>query len=297
MLYYVAHLKGGKENMPTEEMKKVIDSINPSWSKDYIIRFLYINLAPFFRRDITYFLASDEQKWQEYTQGFINRGTNIVCSTLADFYVNLYHTFGIEAKKVIANSAKIPLFAVIVEGDNGWFFIDPINDLFPNQYGLKTTEYGKVPHYKTLNSNYPFLITLQDEYLEEIDSDLKIRKPLDDYFDDLHLRMTNRNPVYEHFQLEKGDRLGLFQRKMEFANEHLINLGSINGPLERNRMYLFLERTMFFKGEKRNIKISLNTLTSELTPQIEYTDFATNSSTVFTERKENGRYVLEKAKH
>lgn len=282
--------------MPTEEMKKVIDSIDPSWPKDYIIRFLYINLAPFFRRDIIYFLASDEQKWQEYSQGFINRGTNIVCSTLADFYVNLYHTFGIGAKKVIANSAKIPLFAVIVEGDNGWFFIDPINDLFPNQYGLKTIEYGKIPHYKTLNSNYPFLITLEDEYLEEMDKDLGIREPLNDYFDKLHLEMTNRNSIYDHFQLEKGDYLGLFQRKMEFANDELINLGCVNGSFERNRLYLFLERTMFFRNEKKNIKISLNGITPEPTPQIEYIDFTTNSSTIFIERKENDRYVLEKVK-
>lgn len=283
--------------MTTEEMKKIIDSINPSWPKDYIIRFLYINLAPFFQRDITYFLASDEQKWQEYKQGFINRGTNIVCSTLADFYVNLYHEFGIQAKKIIANSAKIPLFALIVEGDNGWFFLDPINDLFPNQYNLKTTEYGKIPYYKTLSSNYPLLITLSDEYLKVIDTDLKIRKPLNDYFNSLHLKMTNRNSICEHFQLEKDNRLGLFQRKMEFANENLINLGTVNGPMERKDLYLFLERILFFKGEKKNIRIFLNTLTPKPTPQIEYIDFVTDSSILFTERNENGKYVLEKVKH
>ncbi len=282
--------------MPTEEMKQVIESVNPSWPKDYIIRYLYVNLAPFFRRDVIYFLGSEEQKWQEYSQGFINRGRNIVCSTLADYYVNLYHTFGIDAKKVVANSAKIPLFAVIVEGDNGWFFIDPITDLFPNQYDLKTTEFGKIPHYKTLNSNYPFLTTLRDEYLEEMDQDLKIRKPLDDYFERLHIEMTNRNSVYQRFQLEKGKRLDLFEKKMEFANDNLINLGTVNGPFERNRLYLFLERIIFFKNEKRNVRIALDTSTPNITPQIEYTDFSTGSSILYTEAKENGKYVLQKIK-
>lgn len=71
-------------------------------------------MAPFFQRDLNYFLASDEEKMAQYNTGFINRGTKIVCSTLADFYVNLYEVFGIRSKKIAANSAEIPLFAIIV---------------------------------------------------------------------------------------------------------------------------------------------------------------------------------------
>ena len=126
---------------------------------------------------------------------------------------------------------------------------------------------------------------MKDEYLEEMGKDLGIREPLNDYFDKLPLEMTNRNSTYDHFQLEKGDYLGLFQRKMEFANDELINLGCVNDPFERNRLYLFLERTMFFRNKKKNIKISLSKLTPKPIPQIEYIDFITNSSTLFRERK------------
>ena len=125
-----------------DEMQKIINNVDKSWSKDLIIRYLYVRLAPFFKRDLKYFLASEEEKYKEYEKGFINRGFDIVCSTLADYYVDLFSSLGINAKKIVANSAKIPLFALIVEGDNGWYFLDPINDLFSNQYGLETTEFG-----------------------------------------------------------------------------------------------------------------------------------------------------------
>ncbi|MDE5888520.1 MAG: hypothetical protein K2H20_00715, partial [Bacilli bacterium] len=62
-----------------EEIQRIINSVNLSWSKDYIIRYLYVNLAPFFKRDLKYFLASDEEKYRQYQQGFINRGFDIVC--------------------------------------------------------------------------------------------------------------------------------------------------------------------------------------------------------------------------
>lgn len=155
--------------MINEEMQTIINNVDLSWPKDYIIRYLYIRLAPFFRRDLKYFLASDESKLEQFNAGFINRGTDIVCSTISDFFVNLYKSFGINAKKIAANSAKIPLFAMIVEGDHGWYFIDPLNDLFHAQYNLKTTEYGVIPYYKTLATNYPNLISLPQEYLAEIE--------------------------------------------------------------------------------------------------------------------------------
>lgn len=168
-------------DMP-KEMNVIINKVNHSWPKDYIIRYLYINLAPFFQRDLEYFLANDSQKWEQYNQGFINRGKQVVCSTLADFYVNLYTSFNIKARKIIANSAKIPLFAIIVEGDYGWYFIAPLNDLFNNQYGLQPTEFGVIPHYKTLKNNYPYLIKLSKDYVKKIDEDLKTRKTLDEFF-------------------------------------------------------------------------------------------------------------------
>lgn len=276
-------------------MQQIITQVSLSWPKDYIIRFLYVKLSPFFRRDLKYFLASDEEKMAEFQKGFINRGNNIVCSTISDFFVNLYTSFGIKAIKIVANSAKIPLFTIIVEGDHGWYFIDPLNDLFKNQYGLKTTEYGSIPHYKTLIKNYPHLISLSAEYISDIDCQLEIDKSLNDLYKILHYEMTNRNIVTEHFKISRSDRIRLFQKKMEFANNELINIGNVNGPFERLQLYLFLERMIFFKTEKRNLSIFLNTKTTSVpTPCIEYTSFKTGETSTYQEVKEGNQFVLKK---
>lgn len=282
--------------MLTEEMKAIISQIKSNWSKDYIIRYLYINLAPFFKRDLKYFLASNEEKYKEFSQGFINRGRDIVCSTISDFFVNLYNSLGIKAQKVAANSATIPLFAIIVEGDHGWYFIDPLNDLFHVQYNLKTTEYGQIPYYKTLNNNHPNLISLQEDYLAEIDKELGITKTLDEFFKIIHIEMTSRNRIAEHFHTPKENRIELFNKKMDFANTHFINLGQVNGPFERIQMYLFLERIMFFKSEKRNIKIYLDTTFSIPRPHIEYINPNTGDIAIFEEQKEENQFILTKTK-
>ena len=51
--------------MITNEMKEIINKVDKSWPKDYIIRYLYISLAPFFERDLNYFLLSDEEKYRQ----------------------------------------------------------------------------------------------------------------------------------------------------------------------------------------------------------------------------------------
>ncbi len=155
-----------------DDIQKVINNVNPSWDKDLIIRFLYINIAPFIARDLNYFCASEEEKEKQYKQGFINRFPYVVCKTFADFYVQVFNDLGIEAYCISANSAKIPLYALIVRGDKGWYFLDPLSDLLNNQYNLRTINFGIIPHYKTTNSMYPNLVSLPREYLEALDKTL-----------------------------------------------------------------------------------------------------------------------------
>lgn len=247
--------------MVTEEMMKIISSVDKSWPKDYIIRYLYIKLAPFFERDLGYFLASDEEKYEQYLQGFVKNGRHIVCSTFVDFYIFLFQSFGIKAWKTAANSAKVPLFALVVEGDYGLYYLDPLGDLVNNQYGLKTTEFGVVPHYQTLNRKYPNLVKLSPAYLGKMDKDLHLYPndtPLNDFFFHLHQKMTDRNAVSRFFDIDKNNLGELFVARMNYANDHLINLGCVHGPYDRIKLYLFLENQLFFGFEKKNITIKID---------------------------------------
>lgn len=283
--------------MDSIEMMNIINQVDKSWSKDCIIRYLYVKLAPYFRRDLKYFLASDEEKYRQYMNGFTFNGPDICCSSLADFYVNLFASFNINALKIEANSSKIPLYAVIAEGDNGWFYMDPLGDLFNNQYGLDTHEFGIIPRFKTTLSNYPYLIRLNQEYMNEIDNYLGLypeNVTLTPYFEQLHRQMTDRNQVSKQFGISKDDFVSSFIKKAEFMNEHLINLGQVNGPLERIKMYQFLERQLFFKASKRLITIKLNAMSEDKNCVISY-NFDDNY-VEFEETKKNGEYILKRKK-
>ena len=55
--------------------------------------------------------------------------------------------------------------------------------------------------------------------LQKLDTELEIPKPLDDFFQELHLEMTERNSIFDAFQIEKGDYTELFNKKLEKVNK------------------------------------------------------------------------------
>lgn len=272
-------------------MENIINQVKNNWSKDLTIRFLYIKLAPYFQRDLLYFLASDEEKEAQYSQGFINRFPHIVCYTLADFYVDLFKQFGINAKKIIANSAKIPLFAILVEGDLGWYFLDPLSDLFSNQYGVKPYCFGIIPRYKTTCTNYPEIIKLPKEYIKELDETLNISYH-DDYFKYLHQILTNRLDAKKFFGIEPEVTTDLREKKVQFYNEKLINLGNVNGQFERAQLYQYLNDRILNRTEKKYTRVKL--VGEKENPHISFEIITKEENILYEEEKQNGVYVLTK---
>ncbi len=272
-------------------MEQIINQVENNWSKDLVIRFLYIKLAPYFQRDLLYFLSSDEEKEKQFKQGFINRFPHIVCSTLADFYVDLFLQFGINSKKVISNSAKIPLFAVIVEGDYGWYFLDPLSDLFANQYGLEPYFFGIIPRYNTIRTNHPELIKLPKEYIKELDDTLNF-KYFDEYFSDLHQKLSQRRTANEFFGLPPGQLTDLKERKLQFYNDKLINLGNVQGSFERAQLYKYLNDKILNRGEKRHVCVRIEDWINN--PHISFEIKNQEKSIIYEEEKQNGNYSLVK---
>lgn len=271
-------------------MDDIINQVKSNWSKDLIIRFLYIKLAPFFKRDLEYFLASQEEKENQYNQGFINRFPNIVCSTLADYYVELFKQFGINAKKVIATSSKIPLFALIVEGEMGWYFLDPISDLFSNQYGLRPYFFGIIPRYKTINRTHPEITKLSREYVKDLDQTLDI-KYLDNFFQDLHKILINRKSALEFFGYPANYQEDLKIRKLKLYNDELINIGNIEGAFERAQMYKYLNDRLFDRRERKHSKIWItNSDDHHIAFEIQNRGY----NILYEEEKQDNKYVLTK---
>ncbi len=276
-----------------KEILEIVNQVKPDWSKDLIIRFLYIKLAPCFRRDLQYFLATEEEKYNQFSQGFINRFPNITCSTLADFYVDLFKDFGIYAKKIIANSAKIPLFALIVEGDYGFYFLDPINDLFSNQYGLKPYFFGIIPRYNTVKSNYPNLAHLSSEYICELDQELDIPEFLNQKFILLHENLAHRHKACQYFNLPISNKTDLRERKIELYNDEFINLGNVNGTYERTQLYQYLNDRIFNHGERHYTLIEIRGGFEN--PYVHFELKRRNAdSIIYKEEQKDGKYILTK---
>ncbi len=274
-------------------MEQKLINVNPNLSRDLLIYDLYTSLAPFFERDLNYFLASDEEKFLQYQKGFINRGKYIVCSTLADFYVKLYNEFGIEAKKVYANSAKIPLFVVLVKGELGWYYLDPLNDLFYNQYNIRPVNFGVVPRFKTINENHPELVKLSKEYLIDLETSLN-KKYYNSLIDYLHHKMAPRNVAYEFLGISNGEKDLLIKGKIKFMNDYLINLGHVNGPYERTLLYLYLYTNLLDSSEKRRLNVILNKDNPSDYHVNILLDINNEEHIMYSEEKNNDRYVLKR---
>lgn len=277
----------------------VIKEINLKWNKDKIIRFLYVKLAPFFQRDLSYFLADSDEQLKIYQNGFKQKSNLVVCQTICEIYKSIYEEFNIKCLMITTNAKSVPHYALIVNGNYGWYYIDPLKDLFANQLGLKTQYFGCIPSYGTVKSEYPYLINLSEQYITSLDTSLKIIESgfyMDTFFDIINQEMTN-NKVYKFFEVEKNNHIQIILKKLQFVEEHLINMGHISGLYERCIFYKFIIDKIYIKNEKKCIEPSLVCDKNSYALLLNL-DFKKNNLhiTCHEEKNNDGRYYLRKTK-
>lgn len=277
----------------TTNLRDTLNSVSSHWSIDQQIRFLYKNLASFVYRDLHYFLQDNDEKKRQFSSGFVDRFPGVVCYTLAEFYCTVYREFGFEANVVQANSAAIPLFGVVVRGDLGYYFLNPLEDLFLNQYGLMPHAFGYVPKFNTLNKNYPNLIRLSDEYIADLDKSLGFTY-LDDYFKEIKPKMKTFSEARVFLGIEQPlfDK-DIREQKVEFFSNNLINKGNVNGMFERAQLYQFLNETLLNRRERRYVKHLIEDGLSD-DPYISYKIIKRDGIVLYKEEKSPNGYVLTK---
>lgn len=282
----------------SEDITKILDSVDTRWPKNYIIRYLYIKLAPYFERDLNFFLASHQEQLDQYRKGFYDRGNKIVCSTLVDYYIGFLKKFGIRARKVIASKSDIPLFAMLVEGDNGWFYIDPLNDLFINQYELQSRYFGIIPTFKELQKEKLTTFTLEE--LRGMDHDLKLHKfdiYTSDIFDNIRNEFRTRSIACKKLSIPLEELSELTRRKMQIVNDCLINLGNVPGLFERFYMYGFIRGQLFDKTERKYTSCQIDTEDPTDLKLNFIIDYPTSDEEVYEEVcDEKGMFTLERIK-
>lgn len=241
----------------TKEMKAVVDSVDNSADKDVIIRYLIVNLAKFFKRDLDFYLRSEEEQSKILERGvtYKNDG-NIVCITLAEFYVDLFKHFNIEAEVVKATDSLVPLYGIIVKGTRCSYFINVLADLFPSQYGIANDIYGVAPAWNNsvLQLDYPYLEDLSQDYILFLDKEIK-RFPNGIRTDSIVKSYCNelaRKELKKRLHVGSISNFDAVNYKIEFLSEHCINFGQVNGLAERHKMYSYLFKTLF-EGPERGM--------------------------------------------
>lgn len=154
----------------------------------------------------------------------------------------------------------MPLFALIVEGDNGWYYINPLKDLWSHQLGINSDEYGIVgfSNHDFVLESYPYLEMLTSAYISELDSELKLPNN-NCFFDPDIIGGKDLN----HYRKKKGmDPKAPYTEtvvaKIEDIGKYYLNIGAVHGPIERNLMYKYFFLTAFTKPEKSLVKLSLD---------------------------------------
>ncbi len=283
-----------------DNIDKIINEVNANWQRDQIIRFLYVKLAPFFERDLSYFLADSDEQLKIYQNGFKQKYNLVVCQTICEIYKSIYEEFKIDCHIITTNVKSIPHYALIVNGDHGWYYIDPLKDLFANQLGLKTEYFGVIPKYGTVKSEYPYLISLSEKYIISLDNRLKLIEGgfyMDTFFDIISQEMTN-NKVYTFFGVNKNDYISLVLKKLNFASKYLINMGKIHGLYERLIFYKFLINKIYRKNEKKCIEPSLVCDKNNYALLLNLDFKKDNLHITCREEKNNdGKYYLRKVKN
>lgn len=246
-----------------KDRQQVIDHVNQSWIKDLIIRYLYVKLAPFFERDINFFCADEKNKLEYVKTLPQNIGRKIVCLSLCKFYHELFKTFNIESQIITTNKKLIPHYALLVNGDRGWYYIDPLKDLMNNQARIRTQYYGTIPRYLCTSIIQEFsLIELPFEYLDEMDQYLKLILDdiLNNHLKNIHEVITT-NKAYAYLQShlhqnsELFDQTEIYKMKLALLNQDFIHRASIPGKIERAQFYSYLLYHIFNHRERKNMII------------------------------------------
>lgn len=287
--------------MKTKE--QILESVDKSWDKDLIIRYLSIKTAPFFQRDLSYFMADDKTKYKMFTEGMPKNLNIVICHTICEQYKDLFGIFGIESQLITTNEKDVPHYALIVNGNNDWYLIDPLKDLMNHQVGLKSSFYGIIPQRQRLkiNSEHPYLITLPKEYIEEMDRYLHLLPNgmyLNTFFDLLHERLTTNKA---HLELSKyfdkdispKDTDEQIKAKISLMNDCIVDAINIPGLIERSQFYTYAALRIFNHCEAKKIS-KIYIAPEDLTLKLLFE--SRQGQIVYEETKQNGFYTLKKTK-
>ena len=277
------------------EIKSIIITVlNNKWNADYVIRYVTVEVSKLVQRDVSFFKMHEDEKIKQLSS--LNYETSypyVVCKTLHELIRDILDCLGISSRVVKATNTKVPLYALIVDGEYGRYFIDALNDLQKVQYHIQPVTYGNIIHSNNsiLNENQGF-ISLSLDYIREMDIQLGIieNEYFSDYIERIKLTYVDRNLAMKRFGAI--DSLDLLTKKIKHISHQFLNLYQVDGPLERVGIHVFFRNRLFNKTERRQFRVILSEDNKHVIISNEFGSY----TIVYEEIKENNEYSLVQTK-
>ena len=238
------------------EIQEIINTVQSHRNRntDYAIRYVVVMISRLVKRDVNFFFSPEEEKVKQLQLKTYNDYPNVICKTLSELIRDVLYLLWINSKVIISTNTKVPLYALIVEGEKCMYFIDALIDLHCSQYRIQPRCYGS---YITSKNNilhkYKLpLIELSPDFIREIDTDTWLIES--NYFSDTINSIRDTFTIYskaESFFKTKDHHL-LFIKKFEYISENYINLFSLEWPIERACLYSYFKSFLFNRAEKTN---------------------------------------------
>ena len=248
---------------------KIIENMPKDLDKNTQIRYIYLELAKLFKKDIAFFYGTDAEKRKIYdkeTNINFKEKSSIICKSSAQIYEYAFSKIGVKSS-LIKKTTKSPFQHVdlIVTGkDDKRYYLSPMEDLFRIQLGMRTKRFGsRTDKFKELDE-VGELSTFSDKEIEEMDNKLGYTyKGI--YTDTVFEMIRNEalcSKVLRPFILEKYPQIQdkAIPRDLytEFKLEFFLNFfnykNKLNGYIEYKDFVDYMINTITNKVERKKIK-------------------------------------------
>ena len=248
---------------------KIIKNMPKNLGINTQIRYIYLELAKIFKKDIAFFYGTDEEKQKIYDSEVdinFSKKSSIICKSSAKMYQYAFAKLGISSE-LIEKPTNSPFQHVdlIVNGENDKkYYLSPMEDLFRIQMGMKTKRFGnKTDKFKDL-AEVGELSYFSEEEIKEMDRVLGYTfKGM--YTDDviemirnealsskiLHPLVVEKYPKYKDKAIPK-DLYTTF--KIEFLLKFMNYRDKLNGYIEYKDYIDYMLNAITNRRERKKIK-------------------------------------------
>ncbi len=178
--------------------KKVLDGVNPEWSKLYKIRYVYLTLGKILQKDTDFFFSVDnkladknmsiEDIQRVYEDTKDNGDFKVICRSAAYILQKIYEELGIESTLVKSNNNVINYesddksvvinhwFLAAYDDEGKAYFLTLASDLPYIQMNMQTRHFaGNIPYKKVNKNGEEIQVYYGDEIHHTVLSDKELR--------------------------------------------------------------------------------------------------------------------------